>query len=104
MKAPRAPARMTTARFCSPVPAATPPMMTMVSPGTMGTTESSRARARMTSGSQDVSEKSLSHVSRLSNQPERNAAYNMDCHRSADIQSIEDSTARARVAIGSSIS
>ena len=48
MKAPSAPARMTSTNFWSPAPAATPPMMTVVSLGTIGITESSSATPKMT--------------------------------------------------------
>ena len=43
MNAPSAPARMTSARDWLPAPAATPPAITVVSPGTIGITESSSA-------------------------------------------------------------
>jgi len=74
MKAPMAPAAITSRRFCSPRPAATPPMMTVVSLGTIGTTESSRAITVITIRNHQAPETSVSHPVRSPIHPELSAA------------------------------
>ena len=63
-KAPIAPAAMTSASCWLPSPAATPPMITVVSLGTIGTTESKKAMTRMTTRNHQWPEMSFSQSER----------------------------------------
>ena len=60
---------MTSGSSWLPRPAATPPMITVVSLGTIGTTESKKAMARMTSRNHQWPEMSLEPIGEIGDDP-----------------------------------